>query len=215
GADTALEAAVRSARRGRQRLNEGLYFAAQARYLQGERVLREYEAVPLAGDSEGLRARLEQKSELLGRAARIFADVVSFEVAEWVTASLFQIGRSYELFAEAMRAFELPEGLTEEEEQVYFDQLARFIVPMEERALEAFEGGYLRALELRIFNRWTAQLREALTRLNDVQYPALRETGGETVEAAPIAQPEFLGGLRRDTEADAEADAETESEEES
>lgn len=198
GADTALAAAVRSARRGRQRLSDGLYFAAQARYLQGERVLRAYEAVPLAGDSEGLRGRLEQKSELLGQAARIFADVVSFEVAEWVTASLFQIGRSYELFAEAMRAFELPEGLTEEEEQVYFDQLARFIVPMEERALEAFEGGYLRALELRIFNRWTAQIREALTRLNDVQYPALRETGGETVEAAPIAQPEFLGGLRRD-----------------
>lgn len=215
GADTALEAAVRAARRGRQRLNEGLYFAAQARYLQGERVLREYEAVPLAGDSEGLRARLEQKSELLGRAARIFADVVGFEVAEWVTASLFQIGRSYELFAEAMRAFELPEGLTEEEEQVYFDQLARFIVPMEERALEAFEGGYLRALELRIFNRWTAQIREALTRLNDVQYPALRETGGQTVEAAPIAQPEFLGGLRRDAAADEEEDTETESEEES
>ena len=100
-----------------------------------------------------------------------------------------------------MRAFEVPEGLTEEEEQVYYDQLAMFIVPMEERALEAFEGGYQRAIELRIFNRWTAQLREALTRLNDVQYPPLRETGGNVVESPPIAVPSRLGGLRRGEDA--------------
>ena len=66
--------------------------------------------------------------------------VVEMGVAEWVSASLFQIGRSYELFAEAMRAFELPEGLSEDEEQVYLDQLAMFIIPMEERALEALAG---------------------------------------------------------------------------
>ncbi|MEM9864366.1 MAG: tetratricopeptide repeat protein [Myxococcota bacterium] len=197
---TALAAAVRTSRRGRNRLRDGLYFAAQARFIQGERVLRRYEAVPLAGDPAGLRDRLQQKSELLAEAAEIFADVVRFGVAEWVTASLFQIGRSYELFANGMREFEVPEGLTEEEEQVYFDQLAMFIVPMEERALEAYEGGYQRAIELSIYNRWTAQLREALTRLNDVQYPPLRETGGGVVEAPPLAPPERLGGLRRGEE---------------
>ena len=105
---------------------------------------------------------LAWSAELLRRAALIYADVVEFQVAEWITAALFQIGRSYELFAEAMREFEVPEGLNEEEQQVYMDQLAMFIIPMEERALEAFEGGYQKALELRIFNRWTARLREAL-----------------------------------------------------
>ncbi len=200
GSASALQAAVRSARRGRSRLRDGLFFAAQARYLQGDRILREYEAVQIAGPSEGLRERLQRKSELLRDAAEVYADVVSYGVAEWVTASLFQIGRSYELFAEAMRAFEVPEGLTEEQEQVYFDQLAMFIVPMEERALEAFEGGYQRALELHIYNRWTAELREALTRLNDVQYPALRETGGNVVESAPLSLPERIGGLQRGSE---------------
>ncbi len=195
-ADRALQSAVRTASRSR-RLDSGRYYAAQARYLQGERVLEEYAAIEIAGDSAGLRRRLEQKSELLRRAALIYADVVEMGVAEWVSASLFQIGRSYELFAEAMRAFELPEGLTEEEEQVYLDQLAMFIIPMEDRALEAFEGGYQKAIELRIFNSWTAQLREALTRLNDVQYPPLRETGGDLVEAPPLPIPQPLDGLRR------------------
>ena len=197
----ALEQAVRTARRQRRRLTgDGLYYAAQARYLQGDAVLEEYAAIEIAGPPEGLRQRLQQKSELLQRAALIYADVVEFGVAEWIAASLFQIGRSYELFASAMRGFEVPEGLSEEEEQVYFDQLARFIVPMEERALEAYEGGYNRAIELRIFNRWTAQLREALTRLNDVQYPPLREHGGAAVEASPLPLPQPIDGLRRGAE---------------
>ncbi|MEM9068976.1 MAG: tetratricopeptide repeat protein [Myxococcota bacterium] len=212
-AERALEEAVRTGKRNRRRITDGLYFAAQARYMQGDRILAEYESIQIAGPSEGLRDRLQRKSELLQRAALAYADVVEFAVAEWVTASLFQIGRSFELFAEAMREFEVPEGLTEEEEQVYLDQLAMFIIPMEERALEAFEGGYQKALELRIYNSWTAQLREALTRLNDVQYPPLRETGANLVEAFPLAMPEPLDGLRRGETEEEEEDDEEEDEE--
>lgn len=197
GAAAALEKAVRLGRRHRRRLTEGLYFAAQARYLQGDAVLRRYEAIAIAGDSEGLRERLQEKSELLREAAEIYADVVGFNVAEWITASLYQIGRSYELFAEALREFELPEGLNEEEEQAYLDQLAMFIIPMEERALDAYAGGYQRAVELRIYNRWTASLREALTRLNDIEFPPLRESGGSVQESTPLAPPAYLPGLDR------------------
>lgn len=210
-ANRALNEAVRLGRRNRSRLTEGLYFAAQARSLQGDAVLAEYEAIRIAGPSEGLADRLQQKSQLLQRAALIYADVVEFGVAEWITASLFQIGRSFELFAEAMREFELPPDLSEEQEMAYQDQLARFIIPMEERALEAYEGGYQRAIELRIFNRWTAQLREALTRLNDVQYPPLREAGGAIVEGAPLAPPQPIEALRR---GQAEADEDDEEEDE-
>jgi len=196
-ADRALAAAVRLGRRQRSRLHAGLYFAAQARHEQGDRVLARYEAVEIAGDQAGLGDRLQRKSALLREAATIYADTVGFGVAEWVTASLFQIGQSYELFAEAMRAFEIPEGLSEEEEQVYMDQLARFIVPMEERALEAYEGGYQRALELHIYNSWTARLREGLTRLNDVQYPPLREAGGRIAEGSALPLPAPLESLSR------------------
>jgi len=198
GASNALQQSVRFARRQRARLGDtGLYYAAQARYLQAESILREYEGIQIAGPMEGLRQRLERKSELLRRAAEAFADVVQFNVAEWVTAALFQIGRSYELYAEGLRTAPTPEGLSEEEEQAYFDQLQGFVIPIEERALEAYEGGYGTALELRIFNRWTAQLREGLVRLNDVQYPRLREMGGGLAEGSPIPTPGHLDGLRR------------------
>ena len=197
-AEAALTAAVRTARRRRNQLgDDGLYYAGQARFLQATAILTQFEEVHIAGDLAGLRQRLERKSSLLRQAAEAFADVVSFQVAEWVTASLFQIGRSYELFAEGLRTAPTPEGLNEEEEQAYFDQVNSFVIPIEERALEAYEGGYNRAIELRIFNRWTARLREGLTRLNDVQYPPLREMGGDITDASPIPMPAYLDGLRR------------------
>jgi len=203
GAERALTATGRLARRRRNQLGDtGLYYAAQARFLQAESILAEYEAIQISGPMDGLRRRLERKSELLRRAAEAFADVVQFNVAEWVTAALFQIGRSYELFADGLREAPTPEGLSEEEEQAYFDQLQGFVIPMEERALEAFEGGYSTALELRIFNSWTAQLRRGLVRLNDVQYPPLREMGGELAEAAAIPTPGPLDGLRRGGESE-------------
>jgi tetratricopeptide (TPR) repeat protein len=198
----ALEQAVRTGRGSLRRLGaEGRYFMAQARYLQGEAVLRDFEAITIVGDVAGLRQRLERKSQLLRQAAEIFADVVELRVAEWVTAALFQVGRSYELFASGLRDAPIPEGLTEEEEQAYRDQLSYFIVPIEEQALEAYEGGYRTAIELRIYNTWTARLREGLTRLNDVQYPPLRELGGALREGARIGPMRPLDGLRRGEEA--------------
>lgn len=200
-ADQAFDAAVALGHRFASSLHDGLYYAAQARYLQGDAVLAEFAAIHIEGDIAGLRERLERKSQLLQRAAGIYSDVVEFHVAEWVTASLFQIGRSYELFAESLRGAPVPEGLNEEETQSYQDQLSSFVVPIEERALEAFEGGYRKALELHIFNAWTARLREALTRLNDVEYPPLREIGGDTISATPLPVPAALTGLRRQAEA--------------
>lgn len=203
-ADAAFEDATRTARRQRRRVGgAGSYYAAQARYLQGEQVLRRYDRIEIAGPEEGLRDRLQEKADLLAAASNIFADVVSFGAAEWIAAALFQIGHAYEGFADAMRRYELPAGLSEEEEDVYLEQLAGFIVPMEERALQAFEGGYARAIELQIYNRWTAALREGLTRLNDVAHPPLRETGVTVADEVPLPEPEILEGLRRvDTESE-------------
>jgi TolA-binding protein len=197
GAQRALRAAVKAGKRGGKRLESGRYFAAQARFMQGDRVLSEFEAVRIEGDARSLRNRLQRKSELLAQAAAIYADVVELRVAEWVTAALFKIGRSYELFAESLRAAPIPESLSDAEKQVYRDQLAMFIVPIEERALEAYEGGYQKAIELRVYNRWTRELREGLTRLNDVQYPPLRELGAELATGRQLPLPVPYAGLRR------------------
>jgi len=195
-ADNSFENAVGEARKNRSKLQEGRYYAAQARYLQGDEALRDFEAIKIAGDVRGLSGRLKQKAKLLGKAATIYADVVDFQVAEWVTGALYKIGQSYELFAKALNDAPVPEGLSEEEQQVYRDELAMFVVPMEERALEAYEGGYRKARELNIYNKWTALMREGLTRMNEVEYPPLREQGGDIAHDSAVAQGPVLKGLK-------------------
>ncbi|HEX6243452.1 MAG TPA: tetratricopeptide repeat protein [Polyangiales bacterium] len=195
-ADNAFGAAVGEARKLRSKLTTGRYFAAEARYLQGDEALREFDAVKIEGDVRGLSARLKQKAKLLGKAASIYADVVDFQVAEWVTAALYKIGQSYELFAKALNDAPAPPGLNEEEQQVYRDELSMFVVPIEERALEAYEGGYKKARDLGIYNKWTVLMREGLTRMNEVEYPPLREQGGDIAQDSAIAQGPVLKGLK-------------------
>jgi hypothetical protein len=123
-----------------------------------------------------------------------------------MTAALYKIGRSYELFAESLREVSIPPNLSEQEEQAYRDELAKFIVPIEERALEAYENGYRKALELHVYNTWTEKQRQALTRLNDVEYPPLREAGTELSDAQPLPLPEPLTELRRTRDRDSAED---------
>jgi TolA-binding protein len=195
GADKAFTLAAKSGKKSDS--PSGRYSAAEARFLQGDQALADFEKIKIAGDVAGLRKRLAQKSELLRKASEIYGEVVEYRVSEWVTAALFKIGQSYELFAEALRSAPVPANLNEQEEQVYRDELTKLIVPIEERALEAYESGYKKALELHVFNTWTQKQREALTRLNDVEYPPLREAGAGLAEAQPLALPTPLDGLRR------------------
>jgi TolA-binding protein len=197
GAERALSSAASAGGKNGAKLNEGKYFAAQARFMQADQVLSEMEAIKIEGEPRTLGKRLEQKAELLRKASGLYLEVVELRVAEWVTASLFKIGRSYELFADGLRNAPIPKGLSEEEEQSYRDQLGMFIVPIEEKALEAYEGGYQKALELEVLNKWTEELRDGLTRMNEVQYPPLRELGAESVTESPLALPAPLLGLRR------------------
>lgn len=197
GADAAFSAAVSEAKRNQKKLKGGRYFAAEARFLQGDEALREFDAVKIEGDLAGLSGRLKQKAKLLGKAAAIYGEVVDFRVAEWVTAALYKIGESYERFAKALNDAPPPEGLNEEETQVYRDELASFVVPIEERALTAYEGGYKKARELGIYNRWTGAMREALTRLNDVSYPKQNELGGALANTSTFPAPPVIAGVRR------------------
>jgi TolA-binding protein len=202
GADKAWAAAAKAGRKAEP--GGGRYFAAQARFLQADQALAEFEKIQIAGDMKGLGKRLQQKSEHLRKAAEVYGDVVEYRVSEWLTAALYKIGQSYELFAEALRNAPIPQGLNEQEEQAYRDELAKFIVPIEERALEAYESGYHKALELRVFNTWTQKQREALTRLNDVQYPPLREAGAELSQAPLELVSQPFDGLRRQGAVDAQ-----------
>ena len=200
GASAALDRAIHVYAQRKNQLNDrGKYYAAKARYMQGEAVLAKYEAVKIEGDVKQLKERLKKKSELLKKAAETFLATAEMGVAEWTTAALYQIGFTYESFSKALIEAPPPDKLSDSEKDLYKQSIDEFVVPIEERSLEAYESGWQKAIELGIFNSWTAKMRSALGRLNSELYPPLKETGFKLRSRGSTALPPLIDGTRRST----------------
>jgi TolA-binding protein len=156
--------------------------AAQARYLQGELIFREYERVKIAGRPRQLRRALEEKAKLLEDARKVYLDVLGFRAPEWATASLLRIGQAYEGFARGMRKAEVPRDLNAEEKRLYREELEKAVIVIEDKALDAYRSGYAKALEIGVYNRHTRALRQALGELDQGEYP-------RDVELRPSLRP--------------------------
>jgi tetratricopeptide (TPR) repeat protein len=197
-ADEALKAAVDIGKHRKGELGpDGKYASAHARYMEGERVLERFDKIQISGDVKQLSGRLKQKAELLKQASAVFLDVVSLGVAEWTTAALYQIGRTYETFSRSLKEAPPPSGLSDAEKEAYQTQIDEFVVPIEERSLDAYENGWKKAIELGIYNQWTAKMRESLGRLNAELYPPFKETGFEIRSQGPMALPPLIDSPRR------------------
>ena len=171
--------------------------AAHARYLQGEVFFKDFEKVQLAADPRKLKRTLDEKSLLLEKAKAAYVDTVTFNDPEWATAALFRIGDAYERFAKALRDTPTPASLSEEEKQVYRDELEKVVVVVEEKAIDAYKGGYQKALSLSVYNEFTQKLRSALGRLDDQEFPAEPEARARPASAEPRSEIEFVGSVVR------------------
>jgi TolA-binding protein len=198
GAREALARAVSQHEKHARSLDDrGRYFGARAHFLQAQRILAEFEQIKIEGDVKQLAGRLKRKAELLKRASAALLETAKLGVAEWTTASLYQVGSIYESFARSLVTSPAPSALTPEQTEVYRTQIDEFVVPIEEKSIEAYESGYRKALELGIFNAWTAKMREALGRLNTEVYPPLSEVGFRLRSEGNARMPQLIATTRR------------------
>lgn len=179
-ANKSLDKSVKAGRSGDAKART---FAAEARYLQGEVLYKSFEAAKLDSRPSKLGASLDKKAKLLGQAKNVYLDVLSLKSPDWSTAALYRIGEAYEKFGRGLREYPIPKGLSEEEETAYMEQLDTFALAFEEQAIEAYKGGYAKAVELRIYNEHTRKIRTALGRLSTQEYPPIEEIGTDLVVA--------------------------------
>ena len=155
------------------------------------------EQIKVEGDVKQLSSRLKRKADLLKRASAALLDTAKLGVAEWTTASLYQVGAIYESFAKSLVNSPPPSNLTAEQAEEYRMQIDEFVVPIEEKSIEAYESGWNKALELGIFNAWTAKMREALGRLNGEMFPPLSEVGFRLRSEDSGRLPQLITATRR------------------
>ncbi|HVT06340.1 MAG TPA: tetratricopeptide repeat protein [Polyangia bacterium] len=178
--------------------DETSYYAAEARYIQGELAFVDYERIKIAGKPKQLAKVLEEKAKRLEEAKAIYLDVVAYHSPEWATAALLRIGQGYEAYAKAMRNAPVPRDLKEDEKQMYRDELEKVIVVIEDKAIDAYKSGYARALQIGVYNKHTQAIRQALSRLAENEYPKEAELRLSTRPGEPRVTMDRIEEIRRD-----------------
>ena len=150
-------------------------WAAEARYYEGELIFREYEKVTLDVKPAQLEKALKQKSKLLSEAEKTYLSVVDYNDLKWATAALYRVGQVYDGFAESLVNAATPKGLSPEQAQAYRDALDAYVVDIQGKAVELFTAGYQKAIQMQVYDEYTAKIRESLGRLAGDKFPPERE----------------------------------------
>lgn len=150
-------------------------WAAEARYYEGELIFREYEKVTLDVKPAQLEKALNQKSKLLASAEKTYVSVVDYQDLKWATAALYRVGQVYDGFAESLVNAATPKGLSPEQAQAYRDGLDVYVVDIQAKAVDLFTTGYQKAIQMQVYDEYTAKIRESLGRLAGDKFPPERE----------------------------------------
>jgi tetratricopeptide (TPR) repeat protein len=173
-------------------------WAAEARYYQGELIFRRFERIQLDVKPRMLRRTLDSKTKLLAEAQDVYLDVVDFGDPQWATAALYRMGRIYEEFAESLRGAPTPPGLSEQEAELYRQELEVYVVEIEDQAIQLYTAGYRKALELGVYNQYTSQIREALGKLDSANFPPSAEARARVRFGDRPLQPAAVEEVIRD-----------------
>ncbi|HEY4244946.1 MAG TPA: tetratricopeptide repeat protein [Kofleriaceae bacterium] len=153
-------------------------WAAEARYYEGELVFRDYEKVSLDVKPAQLEKALKLKSKLLGDAEKIYGSVIDYQDLKWATAALFRVGQIYDGFADALAQAgqKPPPSVPPALVQAYQDKINEYVVNIQDKAVELFTAGYQKAIQMQVYDEYTAKIREALGRLAADKFPPERES---------------------------------------
>ena len=138
---------------------------------------------------------IADKARTFLRAQAGYLRTIRLKVAKLVTASGLQIGTLYEEFYEDLIKAPVPEDLSEEEVEVYFEELRKVIRPLVKQAIHVYERNLLYAERFRAGNNWVAQTESRLARLQSFLEGDARAEPGATFERPETdpEPPEFVG----------------------
>jgi tetratricopeptide (TPR) repeat protein len=153
-------------------------WAAEARYYEGELVFREYEKISLDVKPKLLEKTLKAKGKMLGDAEKVYTSVIDYQDLKWATAALFRVGQVYDGFAEALAtaASKPPASLSPDQVQAYQDAINAYVVDIQDKAVALYTAGYQKAIQMQVYDEYTAKIREALGRIAADKFPPEKES---------------------------------------
>jgi len=91
-----------------------------------------------------------------------YTDVVQVGSALWSTAALTRLGDAYRNYNKGLMDAPMPRGLSLEQQDLYRSTLERKALPLEDKAVEAFEKALQISSKVGMYSEWTLKAQELL-----------------------------------------------------
>jgi len=158
-------------RRGKTPKDHSAYFAAKAKFILMDRQFEPYARVKFTGRPKKDKKLLEKKAELNKSLKDVYKEVFPFKIVEWTLASFYRLGYVDEEFSRALFDAPVPKGFSMEEADMYRMQLEDFAMPIEERAVAAYQKVIQESEKFKVSNDWVEKAKENLNRYRPVEFP--------------------------------------------
>ncbi len=153
-------------RGGRQRTDRSRYLAAEASLELAQPTIRRYEQVRL---SIPLKKSLRTKKQRMEAAIASLKKVMAYKVAEFSTASTYQMGEIYNNLAKSLIKSQRPKGLSADEIEQYEVLLEEQAYPFEEKSVDIHSLNAKRTSQ-KIYDEWIKKSMAVLRSIQPVRY---------------------------------------------
>lgn len=147
---------------------ENNYFVAQSIFYLGEIETVKMKEVVLEFPQERLEYLLEQKARLLLSAQNYYLRVIKTGNILWATAAGFKTGELYEVFYDHLINAPIPEELTDEQKEIYMEELKKRISVLITKAVRVYEATIDVGIRSGLNSRWIEYAKEHMDRLKNL-----------------------------------------------
>lgn len=151
---------------GKLRSDRSRYLAAQAMFELTQPVLLSYQQVKL---NIPLKKNLKIKKQRMQAAINSLKKIMAYKVAEFSTASTFQMGDIYNHLAHALMESQRPKGLSADELEQYEILLEEQAYPFEEKSIDIHSINAKRTKQ-NIYDKWIKKSIAVLKSIQPVRY---------------------------------------------
>jgi TolA-binding protein len=148
---------------------------AEASFRLVEYEFEKYKSLKLVGSIENQGRVIKDMQRRLQELERRYAEVLEYKSVEWSLAAFYRLGQIFQIFAQSLYEAPIPEEFDDEMQEIYRTQLEDLALPIEDKAVQRYEGAYDKAREFKVVNEWTKAILKALNSYKPSDYPLFKE----------------------------------------
>ena len=153
----------------RKKLVDGREAAAQARFMQGEELFKDFRDLKVDSPKK-IAEQIGTKIEALKKSAAAYQSVIEFGHPNWSIAAFGRAGAGFQELAKAIRGAPPPPGLDEEEILIYEDEVDQQASVFDGQAAENYVTVLQLAAKAQWFNEHVGKAETELQRLRPSEY---------------------------------------------